>query len=119
MKEFIITFILITSICTAQSSEADSLNTKYHTIGFDKIQHTAVSCLLTLSGQYIMESKSGFDENKALSYSVGSAVMVGLVKELNDAQAKENQFNWGDMIANGIGIIVAVLIITNWTYQGW
>jgi len=113
MKEIILTFILTASICIAQSSEADSLNTKHHTIGFDKIQHTAVSCLLTLSGQYVMENKSGLDNNKALSYSVGSAVMVGLVKELNDAQVKESKFNWGDMIANGIGIIMAVLIITN------
>ena len=113
MKAFIITIIIIFSICYAQSTEADSLNTHRPVIGFDKIQHAAVSCLLTLSGQYIMENKSGLDENKALSYSASSAATIGLIKELNDVQTKGRSFNWGDMIANGIGIAMAVFIITN------
>ncbi len=113
MKAFIVTIIIIFSICFAQSTESDSLTAKHHTIGFDKIQHAAVSCLLTLSSQYVMVNKSGFDEEKALSYSVSSSALIGLAKELNDVQAKKQQFNWGDMIANGIGIAIAVLIITN------
>jgi len=111
MKAFIIT-IIIFSICFAQSTEADSLNTKHKVIGYDKIQHATVSCLLTLSSQYILVNKSGFDKYKALSYSGGSAATIGLVKELNDAQTKERTFDWGDMIANGIGITIAILIIT-------
>ena len=112
MKAYIITIIIIFNICYAQSTETDSLNTHRPIIGFDKIQHAAVSCLLTLSGQYIMENKSGFDENKALSYSASSAVTIGLIKELNDAQTKGRSFSWGDMIANGVGIAIAVFIIT-------
>ena len=113
MKVFTITIIIIFSICYAQSTEADSLNTYRPVIGFDKIQHAAVSCLLTLSGQYVIENKSGLDDNKALSYSASSAAAIGLIKELNDVQTKGRSFNWGDMIANGIGIAMAVLIITN------
>lgn len=112
MKAFIITIIIILSICFAQSAESDSLNKPRKTIGYDKIQHAAVSCLLTLSSQYVMENKSGIDKHKALSYSVSSAATIGIVKELNDAQPKERSFDWGDMIANGIGIAVAVFIIT-------
>lgn len=112
MKAFVITIIIIFSICFAQSTEADSLTTKHHTIGFDKIKHAAVSCLLTLSSQYVMVNKSGFDEQEALYYSVSSAAMVGLAKELNDLNRKDGHFSWGDMIANGIGIAIAVLIIT-------
>jgi uncharacterized protein YfiM (DUF2279 family) len=113
MKAFVVTIIILLTICSAQSTQSDSLNTKYHTIGFNKIQHAAVSCLLTLSSQYVMVNKSGIDENKALSYSVGTSVAIGLTKELNDCQTKGNSFNWGDLIANGIGIAIAVLIITN------
>ena len=113
MKAFVITIIILFSICFAQSAEADSLDMPHRMIGFDKIQHAAVSCLLTLSSQYVMVNKSGFDEDKALSYSVSSSALIGLAKELNDVQAKKQQFNWGDMIANGIGIAIAVLIITN------
>lgn len=112
MKTLVIIFLIIINICFTQSAEADSLTTKHHTIGFDKIKHAAFSCLLTLSSQYVMENKSGFDENKALPYSVSSAAMVGLVKELNDWQIKERPFDWGDLIADGVGIVIAVLIIT-------
>ena len=100
-------------MCFAQSSETDSLNAPRKTIGYDKIQHAAFSCLLTLSSQYVMENKSGFDENEALSYSVSSAALVGLTKELNDKQTRNTPFDWGDMIANGVGIAIAVLIITH------
>lgn len=113
MKEFIITYIILFSICFAQSTESDSLNTTHKTIGFDKIQHAAVSCLLTLSSQYVLINKSGFDENKALSYSISSAALVGLTKELSDSNRKDGHFSWGDMIANSIGIAIAVLIITH------
>ncbi len=113
MKEFVIISIIIFSTCFAQSAESDSLNTTSKTIGYDKIQHAAVSCLLTLSSQYVMENKSGLDENKALSYSISSAVLVGLTKELNDQQTRKIPFDWGDMIANGVGIAIAVLIITH------
>ena len=93
MKAFIITIIIIFSICYAQSTEADSLNTHRSVIGFDKIQHAAVSCLLTLSGQYVIENNSGLDENKALSYSASSAAEIGLIKELNAIQTKGRTIN--------------------------
>lgn len=113
MKTLVIIFLIIINICFAQSAEADSLTAKHHTIGFDKIKHAAVSCLLTLSSQYVMVNKSGFDENKALSYSVSSAALVGLTKELSDLNRTDGHFSWGDMIANVVGIAIAVLIITN------
>ena len=112
MKTYIITIIIILSNCFAQSSQSDSLNTQRKTIGNDKIQHAAVSCLLTLSSQYVLENKSGFDKNKALPYSVGSAATIGLAKELNDVQTSERPFDWGDMIANVVGIAIAAIIIT-------
>ena len=112
MKALIVTIIIIFSICFAQSAQTDSLNTTHKTIGFDKIQHAGVSCLLTLSSQYVMVNKSGFDENKALSYSISSAALVGLTKELSDSNRKDGHFSWGDLIADGVGIAIAVLIIT-------
>ena len=112
MKKFIVTITIIFSICFAQDTESDSLNVPHRIIGFDKIKHVAFSCLWTLSSQYIMVNKSGFDEHKALSYSVSSSVLIGLAKELNDCQTKEKPFDWGDIIANGVGIAIAVFIIT-------
>ena len=113
MKTIVITLLIIVNICFAQNSEIDSLTTKHKTIGFDKIQHAAFSCLWTLSSQYVMVNKSGFDEHKALSYSVSSSALIGLAKELKDLDRTNSHFNWGDIIADGIGIAIAVLIITN------
>ena len=113
MKTLVITLLIIINICFTQNSEIDSLTAKHKTVGFDKIQHAAFSCLWTLSSQYVMENKSGFGEHKALSYSVSSSVLIGLAKELNDLDRKNSHFNWGDIIADGVGIAIAVLIITN------
>ena len=113
MKTLVIIFLIIINICFTQSAEADSLNTPKRSTGFDKIQHAAVSCLLTLSSQYVMVNKSGFNERKALSYSVSSSALIGLSKELNDWQTKERPFDWGDLIADGVGIVIAIFIITN------
>jgi len=113
IKEFIISIIIIFCICFGQSVEADSVNIHRKTIGFDKIQHLAFSCLWTLSNQYVLENKSGFSEQKALSYSVSSSALLGIAKELNDVQTKEMLFDWADMIANAIGIAIAVIIITH------
>ncbi|MEE9571845.1 MAG: hypothetical protein V3W20_02220 [Candidatus Neomarinimicrobiota bacterium] len=113
MKTLVIILLIIINICFTQNSEIDSLTAKHKTVGFDKIQHAAFSCLWTLSSQYVMVNKSGFDEHKALSYSVSSSVLIGLAKELNDLDRKNTHFNWGDIIADGIGIVIAVLIITN------
>lgn len=111
MKILLLTFIITINICFAQSAEADSLIPQRHIIGFDKIKHVAFSCLWTLSSQYVMVNKSGLDEHKALSYSVSSAALVGLTKEFNDKQTRKIPIDWGDLIANGVGIAIAVFII--------
>lgn len=113
MKLLLLTLFITLNICFTQSIETDSLNVPRKTIGFDKIQHVTFSCLWTLSSQYILENKSGFAGDKALSYAVGSSVSLGLAKELNDSQTRKKPFDWGDMFANGIGIAVAVLIIVH------
>ncbi len=105
--------IILLGICYAQTAEPDSLDTKPPIIRFDKIQHAAVSCLLTLSSQYILVNKSAVNEDKALTYSITSSAIIGLTKELNDVQTKKVPFSWSDLLANFVGIGIAVLIVTN------
>lgn len=104
--------ILIVNPVLGQSSEADTTNVKHHIIGYDKIQHTAVSCLLTLSGQYILEQKANLAQNETLCYSASTTAIIGLTKELNDMKINLQPFNWGDMVANIFGIGLAILIIS-------
>lgn len=112
MKILLLTIFITVNICFTQSAEVDSLTAKHKTIGFDKIQHAAFSCLWTLGSHYVLVNKSDFDEHKALSYSVSSSALIGITKELNDLNRKDGHFSWGDIIANGVGIVIAVFIIT-------
>jgi len=80
-------------------------------VGHDKLQHVAVSCLLSLSGQYVLETKSDMNKNNALICSATTSAIVGMTKELNDMQIRSKQFDWGDMLANIVGIGLAIVII--------
>lgn len=106
--------IILFAVCIGygQVSNSDSTSSNKRIIGYDKIQHTAVSCLLTLSSQYIFEEKSNYSQNGAIGYSVSTSTMIGLAKELNDMNVRKKPFDWGDMIANFVGIGLAVLIVT-------
>ena len=111
-QKAIIIILFAFCISYGQISDTDSTSSNIKIIGYDKIQHTAVSCLLTLSSQYILEEKSNFSQNEAISYSASTSAMIGLTKELNDMNVRKKPFDWGDMIANLVGIGMAVLIIT-------
>ncbi len=113
MRFVLFTIILVLNVSLSQTADADSLSSRRKSIGYDKIQHAAFSCLWTISSQYVLENKSGFGEDKALAYSIGSSLSLGLAKELNDSQTRKIPFDWGDMLANGIGIAIAILIITH------
>ena len=106
--------IILFAFCIGygQVSNSDSTSANQKIIGYDKIQHTAVSLLLTLSSQYILEEKSNFNHNEAIVYSVSTSAIIGLTKELNDMNVRKKPFDWGDMIANLVGIGMAVLIVT-------
>ena len=106
-----ILIIILSSVSICQTISSDSTAVKHRIVGYDKIQHVAVSCLLTLSGQYVLESKSNLDQDNALMYSASSSAMIGLTKELNDMKTRTTQFDWGDMLANFVGIGLAVAII--------
>jgi len=112
LKALAISLLILISICFTQTADPDSLNTSQRTIGSDKIQHAAVSCLLTLGSQYVFVNKSSYDEHKALSYSVSSSAIIGIAKEFNDSNQLDGRFSWGDILANSVGIAIAVFIIT-------
>ena len=110
IKKFLVILIL-SSVSICQTTPSDSTAIKHRLIGYDKIQHVAVSCLLTLSGQYVLETKSDLNQDNALIYSASSSAMIGLSKELNDMKTRVIPFDWGDMLANFVGISLAVAII--------
>lgn len=81
-------------------------------LGFDKAQHAAFSFLWTLSSQYTLVNKLDVSERRALPISAGSAMLLGLSKELYDAgNAPRNNFSYRDLAADAFGIALAIGLI--------
>lgn len=81
-------------------------------LGLDKVQHAAFSFLWTLSSQYTLVNKIEVSERRALPFSVGSGVLLGLSKELYDGStAPRNSFSYRDLAADAFGIALAVGLI--------
>ena len=74
--------------------------------------HLGVSFLLTLAGQYVLESKAGLDHADALPLSAGFSLTVGLGKEVADSQrTRAPAFSWRDLAADALGVALAALVI--------
>jgi len=77
----------------------------------DKATHVVVSGLWTLSTQYVLVNQAGWAEGDALPVSVASAALVGGAKELYDATTPTGTASGKDLVANAVGIGLAVGVI--------
>jgi uncharacterized protein YfiM (DUF2279 family) len=80
-------------------------------IAQDKATHVVVSGLWTLSAQYVLVNKAGWAEGDALPVSVASAAVVGGAKELYDATRPAGTASGKDLVADAVGIGLAVGVI--------
>ena len=77
----------------------------------DKGYHVVGSLIsTTLIGQI---SLRGFDNSKEKSKAIGASTTftLGLFKEIHDSQKPNNYFSWKDLAANGVGIIVGIILL--------
>ena len=81
-------------------------------LAIDKVQHFSYSCLVSLGTQYILVNKMGKDETSALPISLGMSFTAGITKEIQDSKSKNGFFSRKDLVANTMGIIFSVIIIS-------
>lgn len=81
-------------------------------LGRDKVQHVVFSGLWTLSTQYVLVSKADWREADALPVSVASGATIGILKELYDASRIAGRASGKDLVADAVGIGLAVGMIT-------
>lgn len=81
-------------------------------IAIDKVQHFSYSCLVALGIQYILVNKMEMDETYAMPVSLGLSFVAGVSKEIQDSKSKNGFFSRKDLVANGLGILFASLIIS-------
>lgn len=77
----------------------------------DKARHVVVSGLWTLSTQYVLVNNADWTEADALPVSVASGATAGLAKELYDASRPAGRASAKDLVANAVGIALAVGVI--------
>ena len=80
-------------------------------LGRDKVQHVVFSGLWTLSTQYILVNKADWTERDALPASIASGAAIGILKELYDASRLTGTASGKDLVADAIGIGLAVAVI--------
>lgn len=80
-------------------------------LGRDKAKHVVFSGLWTLSTQYVLVNKADWSEANALPVSIASATAVGVAKELYDASDPTGRVSGKDLVADAVGIGLAVGII--------
>jgi uncharacterized protein YfiM (DUF2279 family) len=78
----------------------------------DKVQHFSYSCLVSLGTQYVLVNKIGKDETSALPVSLGISFTAGITKEIQDSKSKDGFFSRKDLVANTMGIVFSVIIIS-------
>ena len=77
----------------------------------DKGYHAMGSMIsTTLIGQI---SLKGFDNSTQKSQIIGAGTTftLGLAKELFDSRQPDNIFSWKDLTANGVGIIIGIILL--------
>lgn len=80
-------------------------------IARDKAKHVVFSGLWTLSSQYVLVRKADWSEGDALPVSIASSAAVGVAKEFYDASRPTGTISGKDLVADGVGIGLAVGII--------
>lgn len=97
---------------TAHYGEPFYDTTEDRWLGFDKVQHVTFSFLWTLGTQYVAVNKGRFSEAQALPLSIGTSAAIGVSKELYDRHVgRQRFFSYRDLVADGIGILLAAGII--------
>ena len=78
----------------------------------DKGYHVMGSMIsTTLVGQISLRS-FGTSTEKSQVIGAGATFTLGFVKEINDLHKQQNYFSWKDLAADGVGIIIGIILLS-------
>lgn len=76
----------------------------------DKLRHFLASAVLTGVIKRKLETMSTLSSNKSTAVAVGFCFSVGATKEIWDLRHKENSASLKDLAADGMGIILGIVL---------
>jgi uncharacterized protein YfiM (DUF2279 family) len=80
-------------------------------VGSDKVKHFGASFLLVVLGKVGSKELLKFDRAASSVSAVGTALLVGFAKEIIDDLDPKNIFSLKDLIADLLGIAVALFLL--------
>ena len=77
----------------------------------DKIYHffCSYTAMLTFTAIAIIKWESPVAWS--VNFGIAMAILVGVVKEFYDLYIKKSKFSIGDLVADGAGILIAILVM--------
>lgn len=109
--------VLLPRFTFAQTPVADSSVVK-HTLhandpwfGKDKADHLMLSTALTATQYYALHHELEMSSRRSLQAAVVSTALIGVAKEIYDATARKRFASKKDLIADVLGIALAVIVI--------
>lgn len=76
----------------------------------DKVYHFFCSYMVMLTFMSIAIIKFDAPVQWSVNFGIAMAILVGVVKEFYDLYIKKSKFSIGDLLADILGIILAVLL---------
>ncbi len=77
----------------------------------DKVYHffCSYTAMLTFASIAIIKWESPVAWS--VNFGIAMAILVGVAKEFYDLYVKKSKFSVGDLVADGLGIVIAFLIV--------
>lgn len=95
--------------------ETRAFRSEKPTIGRDKVLHFTISAAWTGLTYYGLDRSTEWPSGRSLGVAAGSAVGLGVGKELHDATTPKGDASGKDLLADALGIGAAVgIIIGSW-----
>lgn len=82
-------------------------------LGKDKFDHALVSAGLVAAQFYFLRQELAMQATPSRQIAASSALALGLAKEIYDKASGRGTPSWKDLLADVVGIGVAVLLVTN------
>ena len=93
---------------TANDSTRTKIADRWH--GADKYSHFTVSAFLTAGQMFVLQDRTDIAEDRSLAIAVSSTALIGIAKEVYDGVSKKGTPSLKDLLADFVGIGVAVMI---------
>jgi len=78
----------------------------------DKRMHLLVSAGMVAAGHHLLHDRWDVQAEDSRIISIGLTALAGLVKEFSDSRKVPSTCSYKDLVADGIGILVGIMVFT-------